>query len=242
MVRGGEVGEIDAIRVTYLQGGLRQRKPDPLDRRIRWRTDPQRSGAAGCFADIGTHAYNLGRFITGLLPDQVSCLLRTFDPGHEVYDYGVASIRFENGALGTMIVSQVSHGKENDLWIEIDGTRGALEWRQEDPNKLVMRVNGQPQRHYSRNIRAAYMTPSAKASCRLPGGHPEGFFEAFANIYNAVYDDMSKRASGQTIDSTESLYPNVADGVDGMNFITQCVASSEQNGHWLPLKHPLGRA
>src|SRR5262245_17182054 len=242
MVKNGELGEINAIRAVYVQGWLRTRLEKQNQKQASWRTDPKRSGAAGCFGDIGTHAYNLGRFITGLMPDQVSCLLKTFESGRELDDYGVAAIRYRNGALGTVTASQISHGRENDLWIEIDGTKGALEWHQEEPNKMLYRVNGQPHRLYTRDPNAPYMTETAKASCRLPSGHPEAFLEAFANIYTAAYADMVARAGGQKVDAGKSLYPNVADGVDGMNFITQCVASSKQGGQWLSLKHPLCRS
>jgi predicted dehydrogenase len=243
MVRGGELGEVNAIRASYIQGWLRTRQEigGSLQKQASWRTDPKRSGAAGGWGDIGTHAFNLGRFITGLLPDQVSCLLRTFEAGRELDDYGVAAIRYQNGALGTVTASQISHGRENDLWIEIDGTKGSLEWHQEEPNKMLFRVNGRPHAIYSRDPNAPYLTPTAKASCRLPSGHPEAFFEAFANIYNAAYDDMAKRAAGQKVDSANSLYPNVQDGVEGMNFITQSVASSKDGGHWKSLKHALIR-
>lgn len=241
MVLSGELGEINAIRASYIQGWLRTRLEQDQQKQASWRTDPKRSGASGCFGDIGTHAYNLGRFITGLLPEQVSCLLKTFVPGRALDDYGVASIRYQNGALGTVTASQISHGRENDLWIEVDGTKGALEWHQEEPNKLLYRVNGQPQRLYTR-AGGAYLSATAQASSRLPSGHPEAFLEAFANIYTAAYDDMVKRASGQKIDSAHSLYPNVQDGVDGMNFIAQCVASAHESGHWLPLKHALNRS
>src|SRR5579871_672346 len=200
MVQGGELGEVNAIRASYIQGWLRRRLEKDNQKQASWRTDPKRSGAAGCFGDIGTHAYNLSRFITGLLPDQISCLLRTFVEGRRLDDYGAAALRYQNGALGTVTASQISHGRENDLWIEVDGTKGGLEWHQEEPNKLLYRVNGQPHRLYTRDPNAPYMTPTAKASCRLPSGHPEAFLEAFANIYTAAYDDMVKRASGQKFD------------------------------------------
>jgi len=241
MVHAGELGEVNAVRAFYIQGWLRRRLEKDKQKQASWRTDPTRSGAAGAFGDIGTHAYNLGRFITGLLPDQISCNLKTFESGRELDDYGTAVIRYQNGALGTVTASQISHGRENDIWIEVDGTKGALEWHQEEPNKMMFRVNGQPLRVYTRDPNAAYMTDSAKASCRLPSGHPEAFLEAFANVYAAAYGDMAARASGQKIDSSKSLYPNVADGVDGMNFITQSVASSKENGAWRSLKHPLCR-
>ena len=241
MIRSGELGEIQAVRAFYIQGWLRARLEADNQKQASWRTDPSRSGAAGCFGDIGTHAYNLGRYITGLLPDQVSCSLKIFAPGRQLDDYGTATIRYQNGALGTVTASQISHGRENDLWIEVDGTKGALEWHQEEPNKLLVRINGKPHQLYTR-AGGPYLTEIASRSSRLPAGHPEAFFEAFANIYTAVYDDIVKRESGQKVDSAHSIYPNVADGVDGMNFITQCVRSSKENGTWVPLKHPLNRS
>jgi predicted dehydrogenase len=240
MVKNGELGEINAIRAFYIQGWLRTRLEKEGQKQASWRTDPGRSGAAGCFGDIATHAYNLGRFITGLLPDQVSCTLKTFEGGRPLDDYGTAIIKYQNGALGTVTASQISHGRENDLWIEVDGTKGAIEWHQEEPNKLLVRMNGKPHQLYTR-AGGPYLGATAGASTRLPSGHPEAFFEAFANIYTAAYDDMAKRASGGKFDAKNSLYPNVLDGVDGMNFITQCVASSKQYGQWLALKHPLCR-
>src|SRR6202020_1160794 len=142
----------------------------------------KRSGAAGCFGDIATHAYNLARFTTGLIPDQISCVLKSFVDGRPLDDYGTALVRFTNGALGTVTASQISHGRENDLWIEIDGTKGALEWHQEEPNKMWLRRNGQPHKLYTRDPKAPYLKDTAKRSCRLPSGHPEAFLEAFANI------------------------------------------------------------
>jgi predicted dehydrogenase len=241
MVKAGELGEINAIRACYMQGWLRTRIEAEGQKQASWRTDPRRSGAAGCFGDIGTHAYNLGRFITGLLPDQVACNLKTFEKGRELDDYGAAVIRYQNGALGTVTASQISHGRENDIWIEIDGTKGSLEWHQEEPNKMFFRVNNKPYQLYTRSG-GSYLSPTAAAATRIPSGHPEGYLEAFANIYTAAYDDMARRASGQKFDGGNSLYPNVADGVDGMNFITQCVASSRDGGAWKSLKHSLCRS
>ncbi len=241
MVLSGELGDIQAVRAFYIQGWLRRRLESDAHKQASWRTDPTKSGAAGCFGDIGTHAYNLGRFITGLKPDQISCTLKTYAPGRELDDYGTAILKYDNGALGTITASQISHGRENDLWIEVDGTKGALEWHQEEPNKMLLRVNGEPHKLYTRDPNAPFTKETAQASCRLPAGHPEAFFEAFANVYRAAFADMAKRASGEKVDDNGSLYPNVADGVDGMNFITQCVASSKQEGSWLSLKHPMCR-
>ncbi|HEY7157244.1 MAG TPA: Gfo/Idh/MocA family oxidoreductase [Gemmataceae bacterium] len=238
MVRGGELGEIHALRACYLQGSLYRQRTSEQQRRFAWKTDPARAGISGCFGDIGIHAYNLVRFLTGLVPAQVSCQLRIFHPEGRLDDYGTAVLRFENGALGTLTASRVSHGRENDLWIEIDGANSSLEWRQEEPNKMLLRVNGQPHRLYTRDPAAARTTPTARLSCRLPAGHPEGFLEAFANIYTAVYEDVIARAVGRKWDVSQGLYPTVVDGVDGMNFVTQCVASSQGNGAWMPLLSP----
>jgi predicted dehydrogenase len=241
MIKNGELGEINAVRAFYIQGWLRTRLESDNQKQAAWRTDPKRSGAAGCFGDIATHAYNLGRYVTGLIPDQISCLLKTFVEGRALDDYGTAAIRYTNGALGTVTASQISHGRENDLWIEVDGTKGALEWHQEEPNKLIFRRNGQPHAIYTR-AGGGYLGPMAGAATRLPSGHPEAFFEAFANIYAGVFDDIVRRTAGQPFEKTDTVYPNVADGVDGMNFITQCVKSSAEGGHWVSLKHPLCRS
>jgi predicted dehydrogenase len=241
MVLNGELGEINAVRSCYIQGWLRTRLEADNQKQAAWRTDPSKSGAAGCFGDIGTHAYNLGRYITGLQPKQISCLLKVFAEGRALDDYGVAAVRYENGALGTVTASQISHGRENDLFIEVDGTKAALEWHQEEPNKLIVRKNGEPHKIYTRNG-GPYLGAAHGASVRLPSGHPEAFFEAFANVYNTAYDAMVKRAAGQPFETTNTVYPNVYDGVEGMLFITKCVESSQQDGHWLPFRHPKSRA
>ncbi len=241
MIAAGELGEIQAIRSNYIQGWLRTRLESSDQKQAAWRTDPTKSGAAGCFGDIATHAYNLGRYMTGLLPSKVSCNLKTFETGRQLDDYGHAVIQFENGALGTVTASQISHGRENDMFIEVDGTKASLSWRQEEPNVMIVRRNGQPHSMYTRDPNAPYLNDALKTTCRLPSGHPEGFFEAFANVYRSAYDDMAKRALGQTFEKKDTIYPNVGDGTEGMYFIQQCVASSQQGGEWLPLKHPLAR-
>jgi predicted dehydrogenase len=238
MVQSGELGEIQAVRAFYIQGWLRTRLEAQDQKQAAWRTDPKRSGMSGCFGDIGTHAYNLTRFITGLMPESISCQLRIFEPGRALDDYGTALIRFANGALGTVTASQISHGRENDIWIEVDGTKASLEWHQENPNRMTVRVNGKPHQIYTR-AGGPYLADVAAAATRIPSGHPEGYLEAFANIYTGAFDDMVKRAGGVAFDGLNSLYPNVSDGVDGMNFITQCVASSKENGGWRSMKHAL---
>ncbi|HEX3998742.1 MAG TPA: Gfo/Idh/MocA family oxidoreductase [Pirellulales bacterium] len=241
MILGGELGEINAIRAFYIQGWLRTRLETGDQKQAAWRTDPARSGAAGCFGDIATHAYNLARYTTGLLPEQISCHLKTFEAGRKLDDYGTAIVRFENGALGTVTASQITHGRENDLWIEIDGTKGSLEWHQEEPNKMLVRRNGQPHSLYTRDPNAPFMNDLGRGACRLPSGHPEAFFEAFANVYRAAYEAMIARAASEKFATVDTVYPNVNDGVEGMYFIQQAVASSRENGAWLPLRHKRAR-
>ena len=241
MAMNGELGEIQAIRTTYIQGWLRTRLESEGQKQAAWRTDPKQSGAAGGFGDIGTHAYNLGRTMTGLLPQTISAHLKIFEPQRRLDDYGHAVIRYENGALGTVTASQISHGRENDLRIEIDGTLASLEWHQENPNELFVRKNGHPHAIYTRDPNAPFIHPSAKAACRLPAGHPEAFFEAFANVYRNAFDAMEQAIAGQPFERINTIYPNICDGVEGMYFIEQSVASSKADGAWLPLRHPLAR-
>jgi len=240
MVLSGELGEIQAIRAFYIQGWLRSRLETGGQKQASWRTDPKQSGAAGCFGDIGTHAYNLSRYITGLLPEQVCCQLKIFEPGRQLDDYGTAMIRFENGALGTVTASQITHGRENDIFIEIDGTKASLEWHQEEPNTMFVRRNGEPHKVYTR-AGGPYLSEVAAKATRIPSGHPEGYLEAFANIYTAAYEAMCKRAAGEKFETRNTVYPNVYDGIDGMNFIEKCVESSRQGGAWVELKHPACR-
>lgn len=241
MILNGELGEIQAVRSNYIQGWLRTRLETDEQKQAAWRTDPTKSGAAGCFGDIATHAYNLGRYMTGLLPAEISCHLKTFEEGRQLDDYGTAIVRFDNGGLGTVTASQISHGRENDLSIEIDGTLGAIQWRQEEPNQLVVRANGQPRKIYTRDPNAPFMNEAGAAACRLPGGHPEAFYEAFANVYLSAFDAMIDRAMDREYERRDTVFPNVHDGVEGMYFIQQCVASSAENGAWLPLKHERAR-
>ena len=241
MILGGELGEIQAIRASYIQGWLRTRLEAEDQKQAAWRTDPQRSGAAGCFGDIATHAFNLARYMTGLMPSEISCQLKAFESGRQLDDYGTAIIKFENGGLGTVTASQISHGRENDLSIEIDGTQASLSWRQENPNEMMVRQNGRPHQLYTRDPNAPFLSDHASAACRLPSGHPEAFFEAFANIYRSAYDDICQRCAGHDFERVDTIYPNVNDGVEGMYFIQQCVASSNQSGAWLPLRHQRAR-
>ncbi len=241
MIAAGEFGEINAIRAHYMQGWLRTRLELEDQKQASWRTDPAKSGAAGCFGDIATHAYNLGRYMTGMLPEKISCNLKTFEEGRALDDYGHAVIRYENGCLGSVTASQISHGRENDLSIEIDGTKASLQWRQEEPNSMIVRRNGQPHAIYTRDPNAPHTNEAGAAACRLPSGHPEAYLEAFANVYRAAFDAMVERSEGKQVERVNTIYPNIYDGVEGMMFIEQSVASSVQDAAWLPLQYEKAR-
>jgi predicted dehydrogenase len=238
MIRAGELGEVQALRVHYLQGSLRRHRTPEQQKRFAWKNDPQRAGPSGCFGDIGIHAYHLARFATGLAPERVSCTLATFHPEGKLDDYGTAAIQFAGGALGLVTASRISHGRENGLRLEVDGTRASLEWQQEEPNKLWVRVNGQPQQLYTCDSKGAYLTRPARAACRLSAGHPEGFLSAFANIYAGFFTDLIRHQMGAPRQLGETAYPDVIDGVDGVHFVAQCVASAAAAGAWRPLALP----
>jgi predicted dehydrogenase len=235
LIRSGDLGEIHAVRISYIQGGLMGLTPGQRPSRAAWKADPDKVGLSGALADIGTHAYNLLCFTTGLRPLEVSSTLASFHPARPLDDYGHALVRCSGGALAMITVSQISHGRLNDLSLEVDGTRGSLSWRQEFPDQLMFRRFGQPTLVYERNRRTANMSPAIRSACRLPGGHPEGFFEAFANVYRDAFTDMHRRSSGQPVSQDSTLYPNVQDGLEGVLFVQQCVASTADDGTWQPL-------
>jgi predicted dehydrogenase len=160
--------------------------------------------------------------------------MSSYSDHHQLDDYGHAIIRFDQGATGLVTWSQVSHGRLNDLSIEIDGTKAALSWQQEQPNQLFVRSLGQPTKIYERNPKAGYSTPTAVAACRLPGGHPEAFFEAFANVYRDAFTDMRRSSRGEPLESSASLYPNVYDGFDGVRFMERCLDSNDHDSAGRP--------
>lgn len=235
MIAGGELGEIHAVRVSYIQGWMRGVDPEAPADRGAWKDDPARNGPGATIGDVGTHAFNLARYMTGLKPAEVLARLTTCSKGRQLDDYGHALVRCQNEALIMISVSQVTHGRLNDLTIEVDGDRASLSWRQEDPNTLTLLRTGQPRQIIDRHPGADFMNTSGTAACRLPAGHPEAFFEAFANVYTAAYDDMIRDRSGSPETQRETLYPNVRDGVEGVRFIERCVASSQDGSSWQPM-------
>ena len=234
MIAAGDLGDLIAVRATYVQGWMHGMDPAAEQARGAWKSDPGKNGRGGSLGDVGTHAFHLLSFLTGERPESLLSQMNSYSPHHELDDYGHALLRFGNGGTGCVTWSQVSHGRLNDLSIEIDGTKASLSWRQESPNELFVRALGQPVKIFERNPHAPFSLPTAVAACRLPGGHPEAFFEAFANVYRDAFADMRRCDSGEAIDSKTALYPSVYDGRDGVTFMDRCLASHDADNSWLP--------
>jgi predicted dehydrogenase len=241
MVHEGYLGEVLAIRVNYIQGGLWGINSGEPPTRGAWKADPAQAGPAGAWGDIGTHAFNLMRYVTHTRPVAVSAHLRSFHSARPLDDYGHAVLRTAGGTMGTVTVSQVTHGRLNDLSIEVDGTTRSMQWRQERPGELIVRQHGEALQVFERNPKAAYLRAPAREASRLPGGHPEGVLEAFANLYCDGFDAMVARAAGAPIENKDTVYPNVYDGLEGVHFVEQCLASHCDEGSWKPMDSALAR-
>ena len=229
LVRNGELGDILKVVAEYPQGWLIK----PIDvegqKQASWRTDPQQAGAAGCLGDIGTHAENLGRYITGLQIEELCAEFTSFVKGRQLEDDANLLIRYKGGAKGVLCASQISVGEENNLSIRVYGVKGSLEWHQEDPNDLVVRYGDKPRRVYRRGN--DYVSAVTKRFTRFPSGHPEAFVEAFANIYIEAARAIEAEVNGQPIPS-DCDFPTVDDGVEGMAFIATAVESAKAGGIW----------
>lgn len=230
MVAAGELGDIRVVQVEYAQDWLTEPLETTGQKQADWRTDPARSGAGGSTGDIGTHAYNLACFVSGLRLESLAADLQSFVPGRRVDDNGHVLLRFEGGARGMLWCSQVAPGNENALRLRVFGTKGGLEWAQEDPNRLWFTPLGAPKRLITRA--GAGAGPEAARMTRIPSGHPEGYLEAFANIYSEAARALRARLSGTPLDPAV-LYPTVADGVAGVAFVDACIRSSRRNGAWV---------
>lgn len=230
LVRSGKLGEIRKVIVEYPQGWLSTHLEASGQKQAGWRTDPKRSGAAGCMGDIGTHAENLARYITGLHLAELCADLTTFVPGRLLDDDGNVLLRFVGGAKGILHSSQISVGDENNLNIRVYGTKAALEWHQEFPNELVVKFPDQPRQIWRRGN--GYLAPELSAFTRIPAGHPEGYLEAFGNIYLEAFKAIRAEVSGKKIPKNLD-YPTIADGVEGMLFIDTVVKSSAKGARWV---------
>ena len=235
LVRAGAIGAVRKVVVEYHQGWLAGALETATNKQSEWRIDPARGGPAGAMADIGSHAENLIATVTGLELESLCADLTAFGPGRKLDDDAGLLLRFAGGARGVMSASQIAAGNENDLRLRVFGERGMLDWRQEEPNLLVHAPIDGPRRTLTRN--SPGLSEAARRACRLPPGHPEGFIEAFANLYQGVAADLRMRdAHGRAATAQEAEYPRIEDGVRGVRFIEKTVASSAGHQKWTPLR------
>ena len=234
MVKEGKLGAIRKIMVEYPQGWLSTLTEREGNSGAAWRTDPKKSGKSGCMGDIGTHAAQLAEYISGLKITKLCADLNIVVPGRGLDDDGNVLLKFDNGANGVLVASQVAAGEENALKIRVYGEKGGLEWHQMEPNTLILKWLNEPAQVYRAG--QAYLSDIAKHNTRVPGGHPEGYLEAFANIYRNFALTLSAKLQG--IEPTEAMldFPRVEDGVRGMAFIDAVVASNDSNEKWTEFK------
>ena len=229
----GDIGQVRKIYVEYPQGWLSKRIELEGGNNAGWRTDPQRSGKAGAMGDIGTHAWHLAEYITGLKVTELCADLKAFAPGRPIDDDGAALLRYENGATGVLIASQVAAGEANAIKIRIYGEDGGIEWRQMEPNILWLKWGNRPTEIIDIGSNAQ-MTSNALYNTRTPAGHPEGYLEAFANIYRNFANTVQAKIAGEQPDPRWADFPNVNDGVRGMQFIETIVAAGyDDNRKWV---------
>jgi predicted dehydrogenase len=233
MAAAGELGKIRIVQVEYTQDWLTTALETTGQKQAAWRTDPVQSGPAGSLGDIGTHAYNVACFVSGLRCEQVAADVSIFVPGRRLDDNVQVLLRWEGGVRGMLWCSQVAAGNENNLRLRIYGDKAGIEWRQEEPNYLWFTPYGKPPVLMSRNGAAA--TPAAKHASRIPSGHPEGYLEAFAQLYTDLAEQIRARELGQIPSADSLLVPTVEDGVAGVRFIAAVLESSKKNAGWVTL-------
>jgi predicted dehydrogenase len=233
LVRSGRLGAIRKVIAEYSQGWLSTRLESTGHKQASWRTDPRRNGASGCIGDIGIHAENLARYVTGLEIDSLCADLTTFVKGRRLDDDGSILLRYRGGAKGVLLSTQVGIGDENDLSLRVIGTKAALEWRQETPDELVVKHPDGPRRILRRGN--AYLGPAARNAGRIPPGHPEGYLEAFANTYREAFRAIAAEVQGKRPPG-DADFPGVDDGVEGMAFIEAAVRSSRRGGRWVNMR------
>jgi predicted dehydrogenase len=234
MVRTGLLGSIRLVQAEYVQGGkAREGEPDPASPRA-WRFDPVRGGPSAVLGDIGTHAHHLTRYITGLEVAALSADIGAVVPGRKIHDYAGALLRLEGGARGCFWVTQAAAGVENSLGIRVSGSLGTIEWNQETPQRLVFKPLDGPSQVLTPN--GPGCLPLAARSTRLVKGHPEGFPEAFANIYSDAAEAIAARRSGKKPDPLSMTFPTSADGLAGIRFVRAMIDSSSASGAWVELR------
>jgi predicted dehydrogenase len=230
MVASGELGPLRVVQVEYPQDWLTTRLEETGQKQAAWRTDPERSGAAGCVGDIGTHAFNLAEFVSGLRCESLAAELTRFVPGRQLDDNAHMLLRFAGGARGMLWSSQVAVGNDNALRLRLYGEKGGLEWAQEQPNALLHTPFGEPPRLIRRS--GAGASAVAAHASRIPAGHPEGYLEGFAQLYRDLAEQITARIDGRAPDAASLLVPGIAEGLRGMRFIAAAVASSQADAAW----------
>jgi predicted dehydrogenase len=231
MVKNGDIGKIRKIVVEYPQGWLTTKVEDTGSKQAGWRTDPSKSGIAGAMGDIGTHAENLAEYISGLKITELCADISTFVEGRLLDDDGNVLLHFDNGAKGVLHASQICAGEENNLNIRIYGTKAGLQWFQMEPNSLIVKWLDKPTEILRTGVGKLY--PEATAHTRIPGGHPEGYLEAFACIYRNFAYCVRARLEGKEVDPIYQDFPTVGDGVRGMKFIEKVIASGKSEAKWV---------
>lgn len=234
MVKAGQIGKVRKVVVEYPQGWLATRKEDTDNKQAAWRTDPARSGMGGAMGDIGTHAENLAEFITGLKITEVCAEVTTFVEGRRLDDDANILLRLEGGAKGVLHCSQIAVGVENGLNIRVWGETGGLEWHQMAPNTLVVSQLEGPDIHYRTGV-GSDLSPASIAATRIPAGHPEGYLEAFANIYKNFAACVQARLAGTEPDPLNTDFPTVRDGLRGMVFVEKVIENSKGTEKWTRL-------
>lgn len=230
IVASGQLGTIRKVYAEYLQGWLYCKLEDTEQKQASWRTDPARSGKAGCMGDIGTHAFNMAEYVTGLKVTRLCASLNTVVPGRLLEDDGAVILEFDNGATGTLIATQIATGEENNIRIKVFGDKGGLEWQQEDCNSLVVKWPDAPIQVYRTGT--SYVGELASHNTRVIAGHPEGYLEAFANIYrNAVLTMLAKK-QGKDMENAAVEFPGIEAGIRGMAFVDNVVAASLSGEKW----------
>lgn len=234
MVKEGSIGAIRKVMVEYPQGWLSTLTEREGNAGAAWRTDPKKSGKSGCMGDIGTHAAQLAEYISGLKITRLCADLNIVVPGRGLDDDGNVLLKFDNGANGVLIASQIAAGEENALKIKVYGEKGGLEWHQMEPNTLILKWLDQPAQVYRAG--QPYLSDVAKHNTRVPGGHPEGYLEAFANIYRNFAATLAAKLKGEQPNAFQLDFPNAEDGVRGMAFIENVVASGQSDQKWHEFK------